>query len=402
MKYIGKGILRSLIAIFVCCPLYANQNTQPNLEFSGFGRLVAGILDDNNASYEGYEDRLSVSEHSLLGVQLDARLSLHWSVTGQAIAHASSREDSGLEWLYVTYQPNNALRIKTGKLRTPFYNYSDVLDVGYAYHFISPPQQVYSPYFFDSFNGIGVNYNLSQALFDAELELYYGKYDDDIDLISSKMAVEVNKFRGIALNLHKGNFKFRVSAHTGTADMDMPEISMLKDILRQASYTRSADSLVSSGQVTGYQLGINYEAIDYFVRSEFVHFSTSVSIYPEINSYYLSYGYIFYPFTAHITYANINSTPAKAVVEIPTGFVQEVDALAVAYQQVFDSIEENTDDIASLALGLRWDFSPGMAAKLEWTHLKGEPGKRSFFTVREPDTFDYRANLFQVALEWTF
>lgn len=399
-KYLSNRIGKAVVFYLLCAPLYAEEDKFADLEVSGFARLVAGVLDDNHAAYEGYDNSLSFSERSLLGLQMDARLSAHWSVTGQAVAHSSDVQESGVEWLYLSYHPSNALQIKMGKLRTPFFAYSDVIHVGYAYHFISPPQQVYSPYFFDSFDGISANYNISQTTFATELDVYYGKFSDDIHYDILRIDTEINAFRGIALSLSKDNFKFRMSAHTGDGNLNIPMISEVYDMLKQTNYVASAQSLATTGQLNTYQLSLNYDAIDYFVRSEIIRLTTPIALYPKITSYYLSYGYVCYPFTLHMTYANSMTSKASPVIEIPHGLSAKTDTLASTYLQIFDTLTE--DDLESLSLGLRWDFSPGMAVKLEWSHLRGEPGKRSHFNILQPTDFDYRANLVQAALEWVF
>ncbi|NCP65833.1 MAG: hypothetical protein GW763_13535 [Paraglaciecola sp.] len=92
------------------------------IEVSGFVRLVGGILDDSDAAYQGYENSLSFSQHSLLGLQIDANITDRWSITTQLVAHSANNNRSSIEWLYTTYQLNNAWQFKVGKLRAPFFN----------------------------------------------------------------------------------------------------------------------------------------------------------------------------------------------------------------------------------------------------------------------------------------
>ena len=47
-------------------------------------------------------------------------------------------------------------------------------------------------------------------------------------------------------------------------------------------------------------------------------------------------------------------------------------------------------------------MNPSVALKAEWVHLRGERGKRSFFTFDRTTDFDRKANLFLLALEWVF
>ena len=123
------------------------------IRFSGFARLVGGYLDEEKATYLDYDDSISFGEHSLFALQTDVDFSEQFSFTTQLLAHASHRRDSGVEWAYLTYRPTRNWQFKAGKLRTPFFMYSDTLDVGLAYPWIVPPQQVYLPYVFPSILG---------------------------------------------------------------------------------------------------------------------------------------------------------------------------------------------------------------------------------------------------------
>jgi hypothetical protein len=128
-------------------PLQA-QEEQDALQISGFARIVLGALDECEASYLGYDNSLSFDQQSLIALQADYQLNKTFSVTGQIIGHTNDQRESGVEWLYLTYQPNRSTQIKIGKQRTPIFYYSDYMDVGFAYPWITLPQQVYNSIFF--------------------------------------------------------------------------------------------------------------------------------------------------------------------------------------------------------------------------------------------------------------
>lgn len=101
----GKYISRlSLAGCLLCLTSAGLADAKPddNLQFSGFARVVAGYLDENDAQYLGYENKISVAEQSLLGLQADYRITDDLSATIQAIARTGDETDSGIEWFYVT------------------------------------------------------------------------------------------------------------------------------------------------------------------------------------------------------------------------------------------------------------------------------------------------------------
>ena len=130
-----------------------------DLEFSGFGRVVGGAITDKDLSFSGYDDSLSFEQQSLIALRADYSMSDNISLVGQVIGHSADTRDSGIQWLYINYRASNNLAFKLGRQRIPFFTYSDVIDVGFAYPWISPPLQVYTDYVFSEFDGISSRYD---------------------------------------------------------------------------------------------------------------------------------------------------------------------------------------------------------------------------------------------------
>ena len=147
----AKVCILSLIIVATAHHSTALADISERVEISGFGRIIGGYLSTDSAKYEKYTNSIDFSQQSLLAVQGDVRITDHLSLSGQLLAHASSQRESGVEWLYLNYEPSANWRFKIGKLRTPFFRYSDVLDVGFTYPWISAPQQVYSGFLFSNY-----------------------------------------------------------------------------------------------------------------------------------------------------------------------------------------------------------------------------------------------------------
>lgn len=76
------------------------------------------------------------------------------TATTQVLAEGSNDFQMEVEWAYVSYSITPSLIVQTGRLRTPFYLYSSALDVGYTYHWISPPAPVYASAGLTRFEGV--------------------------------------------------------------------------------------------------------------------------------------------------------------------------------------------------------------------------------------------------------
>ncbi|WP_133470203.1 hypothetical protein [Paraglaciecola marina] len=390
-----------VLIYFLVQPLLAAQELNERVNISGFARVVGGYLDESNASYGNYSNEVSFSEQSLLAIQADLLITDTISASGQLLAHSSDERDSGIEWLYLTYEPNNSWLFKFGKLRTPFFRYTDVIDVGFSYPWISPPQQVYSGFLFSNYEGASGTYKFNFNDLNFDIEAYYGTYSGEFSRAGENIDIEVDEIKGIIFTLNRGNFSARASI-TQSSDFfaDFPGFNEFSDILEYAGYPENAESLRFNGAATGYQASVNYDTLDYFVAAEWVKIDSELLVVPQLDSYYLTLGYNFDAFQVHITYANSDSSYNIPENLIPKYVTEELTELSFIYDGITQNLPLYT--LESLTIGLRWDLKYNISAKAEVTYLSGEQDENSFFEdITNPD-FDRKATLYQIGLEWVF
>lgn len=379
----------------------ADEDFYDRFEFSGFARVIGGYLDTNKAEYEGYSNSLSLEEQTLVALQSDVRITNSLSVSAQLLAHSGSERDTGIEWLYLTYEPNQNWRFKLGKLRTPFFRYSDVIDVGFAYPWITPPQQIYSGFLFSNYEGASGSYNFNIDDINIEVEAYYGVYNGTFDRAGEEIAIDVDEIKGIILGLNKGNFSARISSiQSSDFFADIPGFNDFANAIEFAGYPENAESLRFNADATAYQANLNYDTLDYFLAAEFIKIDSDLLSVPQLDAYYLTAGYNFYPFQVHATYSSSDSANNVAENLIPKGTDVQLTQLSFAY----DAITQNLPlyDLNSVSLGARWDFRHNMSAKAEVTFLDGEPNQNSFYSQISDETFDRKATLYQFGVEWIF
>lgn len=103
------------------------------------------------------ENTPGFTSDSRLGLQVSAKVNEDISVTGQLLAKA--REDNSntkADWAFVSYRINEPVSIRAGKIKFPTFLISDYYEVGYAYPWIRPPQEVYSSNPITTLNGVDV------------------------------------------------------------------------------------------------------------------------------------------------------------------------------------------------------------------------------------------------------
>jgi len=395
--------------IALTLPVHADNNSSTEdswqdefaerVNVSGFARLIGGYLDTDQASFRGYDDSLSFGEQSLFAVQLDAVLTDSISFTTQILAHKANNRDSGVEWAYLTYSPNRNWQFRLGKQRTPFYSYSDVLDVGYAYSYIDAPIQIYSSNLFTNYEGLNVSYQTSFDDLLVSVEGFWGDYDDEFTTNTLTIDLEVADLIGLILNGKYGNFEARIGHYEGNAAFDIPGIAQLAGQLRAFGFNQSADSLGTETKGKFDHAAISYKSLTWFAEIEISRIRSDILLVPDIDSYVALAGYQFDGLSIFAYIADSSNDIKLPINEIPTGFDPGLDQLAFAYQSVFQEI--SADDLRSYTLGLRYDLPNSMAIKASVTKLNGAPGQRSFFEIGDP-AFDRKATLYQVALEWAF
>jgi hypothetical protein len=397
-KSISNSLLACGLASMIDMPT-VQAEVLDDLEFSGFARIVAGYIDDEHAEFNGYENKVSLNQQSLIGLQADYQIIDNLSATAQVIGRTGDDNDSGIEWLYLTYAPTKALRLKLGRQRTPVFSYSDFSDVGFAYNWVSLPQQVYQQFLFPNFDGLHANYENIGENVSLSVEAYFGEIDRKYMFQGDSLNVNVDNIHGIVSTLGYESWTLRASYHRGDVDVTQQELSDFSDTLRGVGFTQSADSLTNVGEAEFYQLSAFYEDLDYFFRSEVTRLRTELFLAPDSNGYFVSGGLNFSPFSIYASVSRDTNKYSASVSEIPIGVNAQLDQLAFGYQEIVSLIGSNST--VSYSIGGRWDYRDNLAFKAQATLLKERDGYHGLFTYRDQN-FDGKAMFYQLALEWVF
>jgi hypothetical protein len=405
IQSLEDAILRITAVVFCACAFscssFADVFDSEKLDVSGFGRVVVGYLDDTNLTYNNYDNSFSIDEQSLFAVQADYQLSDSVTFATQLLAHSGETRDSGVEWLYLNYEPNQNWRFKVGRLRSPWFRFSDVIDVGFAYPWITPPQQVYSAFLFSNYDGLSATYRFVYNEIAIDIEGYFGVYNGDVFISGESFDLDVEPVRGLVLTANWLNFQFRASVF-GSNDFStrIPDVEQLAFLLDNAGFSNNADSLKFNGSANGYQFSFGYEDVTYSALLEYVKTPSDIELVPEVEAYYVHLGYQIQPFQLYANYAHSSNKYEFPANEVPVGISPQLDQLSLTYDAFINGLPQNSLD--SYTFGVRWDVSTNMAFKTEVTFLRGEEGERSLFDTNIQSDPDRNATLYQFAWEWVF
>jgi hypothetical protein len=204
----------SLLAIAIASPAMASD-----LNINGFLSVGASMLDDNKASIAGADNQGGFKNDTVLGLQVQKQVNNSTSATGQLVSRGSDDYSTEAAWAFVTYAANDDLDLRMGRLRIPFFQYSDFLEVGYAFNWIRPPSEVYRVPF-SSLDGVDLTQRFSSGSIDGSVQVYYGRFQGDFNTGDDVYASDYRNFAGIALAANMGNFGTRLSYHQAEIIMD--------------------------------------------------------------------------------------------------------------------------------------------------------------------------------------
>ena len=114
-----------------------------DVQINGFANLIGGMTLDSDEAVYGYDDDFNFDPASVFGLQVRGDVSDKLSATAQVVGRGSEDYDAEFEWAYMTYALSNTTNISAGRMRVPLFKYSSSLDIGYSYHWLTPPYAVY-------------------------------------------------------------------------------------------------------------------------------------------------------------------------------------------------------------------------------------------------------------------
>lgn len=343
-------------------------------QFSGFGSFIAGMRDhETPTQYAGYTHTdFAFEPDSLIGIQASVQATDKATVTVQLVSRGSEEWSTEVDWAYVQYAVTDELSWRLGRIRVPFYLYSDYLSVGYAYPWITPPNEVYNiP--FSNVNGGDVVFLHSFGSFDLLLQGYVGSEKFTFGPTSPLAGNEGqtrNQF-GLISELTWRSFKFRYAYHGAKVygDNTGKPIETLVDNLIAAGETKTADRFtIDRDYYDFHDLAAQYDDGTYLFIAETIILSAHDDSPASTNkASFVTGGYRFGSMMAMLTYGFREDSEDDLVQDMTLPPTHPLYLAAAGAQ------ESTVIDTEQWTLGYRWDFTDGMTFKAEvvdWTDNK--------------------------------
>ena len=392
-----KNRLMNALAMCLCLgagEVYAVQGITLN------GFMTAGaVYSDTNVTTLGgssaggvvsqdgnITNSVGFSNDSRIGIQISAKVNPKIDVTGQLLARG--REDNysmKADWAFVTYHVSDPLALRGGKVKLTTFLISDYIEVGYAYPWIRPPQEVYSSNPISTMNGVDMLLRMNVGDFTFLFQPYYGTSQGAQALVPQEVVPGVPTLvpyfvvprsygdvvyadftadRMAGINLSVGTDVFTVRAGYLQTLVSAPAFGVREDDV----------TFSSAGGTLDWHNVVLYG--EYFQR-EIKGFANRA--FPNQKGFYTTAGYRIGQFLPNVTYAKLDKNAQTG--DLGTPVMQ-----------------------TSVTVGLRYELGAGAALKLEAQQIKPEESAPGVGTrgllIGVPE--DNKAMIYGVAIDVVF
>ncbi|GHB77648.1 hypothetical protein GCM10008107_29040 [Psychrosphaera saromensis] len=345
-------------AIIVVLGATSTSALAADTKINGFASVVAGIMSDPDTELFGYSDKMSFKPESLFALQITSDLTESVTATAQIMSRGENDYSAEFEWVYLSYEISDSSQLNIGRLRIPFYRYSDFLDVGYAYNWVRPPSTVYN-LDFTSYDGVSYVYSSTIGDVDSTLQLIAGSHNSVIDGDPS----ELDSLMGVNWTLNYDWLTARVAYFGADVSVEVGASAPLITALTSVGLNNDASNIEIADDYGDFlALGLSVDYNNFLVDFEIISVAVENSIFAEQNSAYLSLGYRFDELTLLATIENRNDEHDDS------RYGQISSAYGVLGPTVDSVLKSRKIKQDIVSLGARYNFHPSAALKFDYTN----------------------------------
>ncbi|NNM51323.1 MAG: hypothetical protein HKM02_03750 [Pseudomonadales bacterium] len=376
--------------------------TCPSTGYSGAMRPSSNCTvvtsPTNPLQYTPYYDHIggtpSWSQDGILGLQTDYTIDSRSSVTAQLVSYGTQDYQVEDAWAYATFKPTSNVQLRMGRQRIPFYMLSEQLDVGMSYPWARPPVEMYANPV-NTYDGISGKYSWMLGDVSGDFGFIAGDAPATHNSPYIPLGFDIKNVRGFNFNVYTGNFTFHGGVNAGNVNLNLADDQTPGKMFYNLNQllTTVGNPGISDQLATFYNLGMIYDDGSLLVMSEVADLQYSQGILQDPFRGYVLLGYHMGDFLPNFTYSTTrtntagNSRRSQALGELNnpanTSTLQSYAASQYGLSQIGVANAINASNLAqqsianqgmqqsSYTLGLRYDITPKMSAKLEWSYVTG-------------------------------
>jgi len=401
---------------------------------------IPGIIGIEPVYNTNIRKRPSFDHDSNIGLQFSKLLREDIGITTQFLAKAENEWEVEAVWAFLKWEPSDQWQFRAGRVRTDPYMLSDYVDVGYAYPWVRPPEEVYSQIPSEFSNSTGVDARFRIMIFNRDLTLtaFYGAATTHLRFpagLPLPIGIDNTIFDDIRLRLRdlwSFNIKFgdeifsvRAGYETTRATLD-PNAGTAMEQLNAFLNLMAPPNVFPSPLFFVNPDGIGLDYVNYFSAynsrasfmgvgyqfdwknvvsmGELVKRKAATPIIANAIGWYVMGGYRVKQFLPHITFAReklednkvrrFNSFINNLFMNVAGNSVP-LDTIAQPLINTSPNFDGGAGSQSSLTLGIRWDIYDGVAIKGEFKHVHPDFLSPGLFDVNPMKS----VNIYSVALD---
>ena len=326
------------------------------IEDADKGNIYIGGLGDR-----GVTEDLTFEKDTRFGLQISSDVSDNMSVVAQLLGRGDKGNFNAIvEWAYIDYEFHETTSLHVGKIKQPVYLVNDYVEVGYAYPWIRPPQEVYllnNP--LNTVNGIELLLQFQVGPGTLSFQPYLGSNRDDIPNGGGAYFEAENiygmdiKYSGRGYSVHASNFQCEVTVTGNTFNQSAALVGGTVDVSLGGG----------KGDCDVTAAGFNLDLANVVAYAEWTQRTTTDTLsqaFGDTEAYYATIGYRIGKFLPHLTFGSI--TGEASTVGLPgNGAATVVTGPATGLSLNFPVPIQT-----SITAGLRYEVNDSAALKVEY------------------------------------
>lgn len=315
---IKKGwYLGGIILTFWSSLTYAKD---VDFQFSGFASL--GITHNNSDELQFHrdftqklDDEWSFTTDSLLAGQVNIDFSQDWDAVVQVIYQdrVSDKLNDYVEWAFIRRKFGRNWSVRGGRIAADMYLLSEYKSVGYAYPWVRPPTEFYSPTItISQVDGLDIEYSTNILKGFLQAKLAYGRTDAQMSVTAESFGLKFDELIASKISYSQDNWKIRASL----ARVEIDEfISRLQELIEGIDNVPSifwpeAEQIVSGLSHQNHHihyvgLGYQYDSDNWLIQAELGSTISEWYLLPSYKNGYVSVGYNTGDFTYYSSLSDI-------------------------------------------------------------------------------------------------
>jgi hypothetical protein len=372
----------------------AQENGTPRLSFGAFGTLGLVYSTEHDADFvwnptrpegPGHSARVSPDSDSLLAGQATLRVTSKLTAVVQVVAEQTSEDDytPEVEWANLRFDLTPELSVRAGRIALPAFRASEYRKVSYANPWVRPPVELYSLVPVSRLDGVETTYRLHVGDWTHTFDVSFG--GSEADLPGDAGSVEGSDALTVSAAFQRGDLAGRAAAARGK--LDIGAFDPLFDGFRAFGPEGRAIAERFEVDDTPFHfaaVGAEYDPGEWFALAEVSWFDSNSALGEKLAGY-ITGGYRRGAITSFVTYSRSELLSESSVPGLSlTGLPPPLVPVGAGLNAGLNGLLRGSPVQQNLAVGGRWDFTTGMALKLQVDFIDRLDDSPGTFTNQQP------------------